>query len=109
MMLKRKFSQFPLLEKLSKQLLKPFKKRIGKQVAEKVQKEVAEKVGKEVSESAAQSATDDVMEEAFEKTMKEQNPEFWSWKVGGEVGPRPALKVSGNAFDNAVAKNATEN
>ena len=98
----------PIVGKTLKAIVKAIQEKIGKQVAEKVQKEVAEKVGKEVSESAAQSATDEVMEEAFEKTMKEQNPDFWAWKEGGEVGPRPALKVSGNAFDNAVAQNATE-
>tara|TARA_Y100000592_G_scaffold86858_1_gene140679 strand:+ start:685 stop:1497 length:813 start_codon:yes stop_codon:yes gene_type:complete len=98
----------PIVGKTIKAVVKAIQEKIGKQVAEKVQKEVAEKIGKEVSESAAQSATDDVMEEAFEKTMREQNPDFWAWKEGGEVGPRPALKVSGDAFDNAVAKNAQE-
>ena len=98
----------PIIGKTLKAVVKAIQEKIGKQVAEKVQKEVAEKVGKEVSESAAQSATDDVMEEAFEKTMKEKNPDYWAWKEGGEVGSQPALKVSGNAFDNAVAKNAQE-
>ena len=91
-----------------KKIVKAIQEKIGKQVAEKVQKQVAEKVGKEVSQEAADQATQEVMEEAYEQAMKKNNPEFWAWKEGGEVGTRPALKVSGNALDNAVAKEATE-
>ena len=100
--------EVPLLGQTLKKIIKALQDKIAARAAAKVQAKVAQELGEEISEDAAQEAVEEVMEEAYVNTMKQSNPEYWAWKEGGEVGTRPALKLSGNALDNAVEKEAVE-
>lgn len=103
----------PVVGQGIKAIIRALTKKLSSKVTKQVTEQVTKQVGKAVTEKAGmkktiQQASKDAIPEAFDKVMREKNPAYMKWLDEGMEGARPALKVSGDALDNAIAKEATQ-
>ena len=103
----------PIVGQGIKQIIKSLTKKLSAKVSAQVTEQVTKQVGKAVTEKAGtknaiEQASKDAIPEAFEKVMREKNPAYMKWLDEGMEGTRPALKVSGDSLDNAIAKEAAD-
>ena len=103
----------PIVGQGIKQIIKALTKKLSAKVSAQVTEQVTKQVGKAVTEKAGtknaiEQASKDAIPEAFEKVMREKNPAYMKWLDEGMEGTRPALKVSGDSLDNAIAKEAAD-